>query len=387
MADDKTGPKPGHFLPGGAGDAGADPDAPLSRPSAPKLSRKEPLKLSGPHPQQLEQETKAWSQTRGRRVAPPAHFELARRLTMPMVIGLSVLALFVVGGGVALTLKLMGSYDDLVQDPLTAPSARDTPSPGGSGKPGASGSPTVTVTAVPVPDALVVKENKLYSIGKLTPSKCKEPAWRPTSKAAVQKYASEMLRCLDKSWKPAIEKAGHQFRPVHPVFNADAQDCVGGEDDPDQATYCTTDETLYVPWERFVAKYPDNKISVRAGMAETIASVYGFHVQRMAGIGDAAESRGATAPNKAAELAETRRVHLQADCFGAMYIGANKKWHPWRGQLLEAWEYSTEHAGDDKGEERRYGSRKNVAMWNQRGFDHADPKYCNTFNAPAGQVS
>jgi len=110
-------------------------------------------------------------------------------------------------------------------------------------------------------------------------------------------------------------------------------------------------------------------------------------VQRMAGISDAAESRGATAADKAAELEETRRIHLQADCFGAMTLGANKKYHPWRGQLLEAWKYSISHSGDDKGEERRYGSPKNVKLWNQRGFDHADPKYCNTFSSAAALVS
>ena len=383
MADDQSGPKPGHFLPGGAGDAGEEAGtSPQSRPAAPKLSRKEPLKLSGPHPQQ---EIKSWSQTRGRRVAQSTPFDLGRRLTMPMVAGIAVLALFVVGGGVALVLKVIGDYDGLVENPLSGPSARP-PSPGASGQPGASGSPTVTVTATPVPDALVVKENKLYSVGKLTPSRCKEPAYRPTSKAAVQKYTFEMLRCLDRSWKPALEKAGHQFRPAHPVFNDDAQDCVG-KDDPELSSYCATDETLYVPWERFVSKYPDNRIGVRAGLAESIASVYGFHVQRMAGIEDASKSREATAADKAAELEEVRRFNLQANCFGAMYIGANKQYHPWRGQLLDAWKFLTTHGGDDEGEDRRYGSRKNVGNWNKRGFDHKDPKYCNTFSAPAGQVS
>jgi uncharacterized protein len=400
MPDDKSVPKPGHFLPGGAGDASASPEPRESGAGKTPigLSKPEPLSQDG-HPQQRIPAEFGDLGTVGEPARPGRLGELAdrfglsgilgsgglgsgdRRFSKPVIAGAAALALLVLSGGVALAAQLISSYDDLVENPLSRPSVRTSPSVSPS-----DAQPTTTVTATSTPDAFVVKQNKLYTTGRLTSSKCREPSARPTSKTSVQQYFVETVRCLDKSWGPTIRKAGHEFRSPKLVMDKASQDCAGTSHS-DAASYCSTDETLYVPWQSWIEKYPGNRIGIRVQMADTIPGVYAFHVQHLAGIHDASESRGSVAKNKAAELEETRRLQLQAACFGAMYLGANKQWHPWRGELLSRWRYFAAHSGDVRGKPRTYGSTRNVKLWNERGFQYADPKYCNTFAAPPSQVS
>lgn len=388
MSDDKSVPKPGHFLPGGDGDGTTVPEpssgSSESSQSQPGLGKPEPLSLSSGtgHPQQ---HAYSWSaaRDRGAESPPPPPFEAARQFSRPVIAGFAALALLVVSGGVALAAQLIRSYDDLVENPLSNPSVR-TPSASPSGS---EPSPTPSPSATPTPDALVVKQNKLYATGKLTPSKCKEPAVRPTSKVNVQKYSVEMVQCLDRSWSPSVRKAGFEFRSPTLVFDVDAQDC--GSIPPKNSAYCGDGETIYLPWKDFVDNYPKQTLGTRLSLTDTVGRMYGYHVQKMTGILEAWHNRFDVAPNKSAELEEKRRVSLQTTCLAGMYLGANRNWHPLRGRALTQWKYLKSHNGDEDNADKipDEGSRKNMVYWSQRGFLTMDPKYCNTFAAPSAKVS
>jgi predicted metalloprotease len=330
---DESEPKPGHFLPGGAGDTPLGPPAPGDLASAAFRARYSP---------------------------EPIPF-VPRKRSKFIIAGIVVAALVVVGGGVTVAAKLLSSYDELVDEP----------------------------TATPTPDLVVQQKNKLYSAGKLAPSKCKEPLYRPTSKESVKAYYQALLVCLNKAWEPSVRKAGYEFHaPKLVIFDLGDETACGPTDDV--AQYCDADDgSVQLPWQDAVKDHHLNNAQARVNVAEGLAYVYGHHVQNLTGILQAWTNRRDEAPNEAARLLENRRFALQAACFSSVYLGADKAWFPLQGQLLEAWRYASRHSGDEDSVDkvRDHGSRKSVELWMQRGLTGVDPASCNTFAATADKVS
>jgi len=82
----------------------------------------------------------------------------------------------------------------------------------------------------------IVAQNPLYRVGRLPASRCKEPAIRPTSVANVRKYYAAYILCLDKVWKPVVEKAGFTFEsPRLDIFTGKTRTAC---DVQDSAAYC-----------------------------------------------------------------------------------------------------------------------------------------------------
>jgi predicted metalloprotease len=118
-------------------------------------------------------------------------------------------------------------------------------------------------------------------------------------------------------------------------------------------------------------------------MAHTFAHEYGHHVQQMTGILDASWRRQRQHRTTAGALQESRRRELQASCFGNVYLGADRQWFPFTGQLLTMWNFTVTHSGDEYSRPRirDHGSRLNHGWWAKRGFFSANPGLCNTFTA------
>jgi predicted metalloprotease len=378
MTDDGTAPKPGHFLPGGAGDGTAEQVRPVVRPPEPER----PGVVRG----HSQQQTFGWVEpTAGRHAIPtPPPYE-RRRPTRPVLAALVAVSLLAAGGGVAAVAHLMRPYDGLVDRPLTQP----TLPPSGSSD-SAAPQATVTVTATPTPDTVIVKQNDFYKTGRLVPSKCDEPSYRPSTKTGVARYVQAMLPCLNKSWAPSVRKAGHEFRaPKIVLFKGDdpVTPCSGQTSD---AFYCGTNETIYLSWTDEVEQYAESDHTwARIDLAATVAHEYGHHVQQLVGILDASQSMEDGAPTGAAQLLESRRVELQAECLSAVYLGADADWFPVDGRIYDKWLWRAKHHGDEYSEDhvRDHGSRKSTAAWSVRGFENPDPKSCNTFTASASKVS
>lgn len=401
MADDESVPKPGHFLPGGAGDeTGAD-----SRPVAPPVTQR--LSLGKARPVEPKTETdfgkarpvRPKSDTDGVRPvgwqsarAPlggasdsngPAAPVTERRFSKPVIAAICALALLAIGGGLMASLKLVDSYESLGEGPLAGPSAKPSEEPAVP-----LPEPTVTVTAKPVPDAVRVKNNKLYAVGKLASVNCKEPSVKPANKAAILKYYQAMLPCLNRAWAPLVRKAGYEFRvPKLNLFDKKVRSACTGQ--TDVAFYCGSDETITMHWEKDLKNYRTDRLAARVDMLDTIAHEYGHHVQLLTHIMISSDSREGWATTKSAKLEERRRLELQASCFAASFLGANKSSLELTGHRLDVWQYQARNSGDEYNPKkvRDHGSRKNHWYWAEPAFRSASPKSCNTFTAPAGKVS
>ncbi|GAB3935603.1 hypothetical protein GCM10029976_046090 [Kribbella albertanoniae] len=385
------GPKPGHFLPGGAGDSGADNKAaergaaPLAAPT-PRLSKAAEdeaapqlrgSRLDGPGISSARRDAEAAAAAYRTVFQPePIPFDPNKKRSKLLVAGIVAGVLLLVGGIVYAGVTVISKSDGLLANPLTTPSVRDGD---GATKP----------TRKPTADADVLAKNPIYAAGKLAAVKCKEPAFRPTTMENVWSYYEAMISCLDNAWKPVVTKAGFEFRsPKLVIFNEGQETACGIQEKV--ASYCADEHggSVTMPWQALPDDYAKNKAATRIDMAQSISFVYGVHVQSLAGILESSDNLRDQAKDKAAELEQDRRQALQANCFAAVFVGASRASFPIEGELERQWTYLMNHSGDenDKKEPRDHGSIKSHALWMGQGFAKTDPGTCNTFGAPAAKV-
>ncbi len=426
-----SSPTPGHFLPGGTGDAPSESDLDAARPFA---NRQQPLSLgkarglgvtestlrrkarplptdpnaagdySGPPvaplagapPKPLTGTRRiggsrpvGWnsnpSRTGGAQfsaepppVKPPRHYPRA------VIAGLSALVLVILTGATVAGFKLIDSYGNTVDNPMSRPSVKKSEAPIPIPP-----DPTVTVTAPTVPDAVRVKQNKLYTVGKVPSVNCSEPKYSVTSQSDILKYSRAVVLCLDKAWGPLVKKAGYPFRPAKTLLISKQQpsDCTGGE--PSRAFYCGYDESVNIDWKWYANFQKQDPLGARTDLLDTLAHEYGHHVQVLTNIAVSSGSREGWMKSQASKLEESRRFELQASCLAAIFLGANKQSLGFAGEKLAEWEWQTKHSGDEYNPKkvRDHGSRKSQWLWAGPAFKSANPASCNTFVAPAGKVS
>ncbi|WP_020386913.1 neutral zinc metallopeptidase [Kribbella catacumbae] len=390
---EESGPKPGHFLPKD------DQPAELpkyGRPSVPAYGApSEPLAAPTPRLGRGAETTDGPPVLTGSRLGPPPPGDRAaaafkaryqpepipfqpKKKSKVLIAGIVAGALVVLGGGVFVATKVLSSYDDFVANPLGTPSVK---------QPGYT--PSAQPTAEPTPDLIVLQKNKLYSTGKIAPVKCREPAFRPTSKENVRSYYQALLVCMNKFWEPVVRKSGNEFHPPKLIIFDDGQETACGVQ-KDVSSYCPTDGgSVALPWEDLQDNFRKNRSLTRIDMADALGYVYGVHVQNLTGILDSSASRRDEAATEALRLEETRRIALQATCLSAAFLGAEKATFPVTGDLLTWWKWRSKHDGDetDPDKVRDHGSRKSVELWMNQGFAAPDPGSCNTFVAAAAKVS
>jgi hypothetical protein len=423
-------PKPGHFLPGGAGDVLTDADRAAARPLT--LNRQQSLGLgkaravTPPVDPALRRKARplaadpnaadgfgappaaplpgapvaplagtrrtggtrpvGWhspsSRTGARFSSELPSVKPPRQYSRAVIAGLSVLALIMVTGGTFAGFKLIDSYGNTVDNPLARPSVKTSTAPIP-----VPPDPTVTVTATPVPDLVRLRQNKIYVVGKIPTVGCKEPTVKPNSQANILRYYQALMPCLNRAWEPLVKKAGYPFRPPKlQVVSKNTSPCLGVTD---RSFYCGADETISMQWQDDLKHYRENPLAVRVLMMSTLAHEYGHHVQMLTNILISSESREGWTKSNAVKLEWNRRKELQASCFSAAFLGANKQALGFRGEKLRLWEYFEKHSGDEYDEKkiRDHGSRKNQWLWSGAAFKSASPASCNTYSASSGKVS
>jgi predicted metalloprotease len=301
-----------------------------------------------------------------------------------VIAGLSVLTLLLVTGGTFAGFKLIDSYDS-VSSPMSRPTVRKSEAPIP-----VLPDPTVTVTATPVPDLVRLRQNKLYTAGKVPTVACKEPSIKPTSQSSVLKYYNALLPCLNRAWQPLVTKAGYEFRAPKIVLQSkqSTKPCERQNKDV-TGYYCDTSEALSIPWQSVVKNHKSDPQGARTWMMTSFASLYGHHVQELTHILPATLSRQGWAKTEPEKLEWNRRRQLQAICLASAFLGANKEPLGLTGSRLELWEYQMKNSGDDNEpkEPRTHGSRKSNWLWTSAAFKSANPASCNTYTASATKVS
>ncbi|MEV0803433.1 neutral zinc metallopeptidase [Kribbella sp. NPDC050281] len=362
--------------PDAAGDYGAPPPAPLAgAPLTPLTGTRRP---GGSRPvgwHSPASRSGAQFSADAPLVKPPRHYSKA------IIVTLSVLVVIMLTGATIGGFKLIDSYDNPVANPLARPSVKNTEPP----LP-VPPDPTVTVTAPVVPDLVRLQKNEIYKAGKVASVACKEPAIKPNSQSAILKYYRAVLPCLNRAWEPLIKKAGYEFEAPGLVLQS-KQGQTPCEKDIGAMFYCDSGVAISINWQLDLENYQEDPLATRVWMLESIASMYGHHVQNMTQMLTADLSRQGWAKTESEKLEWGRRRQLQASCLGAAFLGANKKSLGLTGAKLDSWEDQVKQIGQDPKEARTHGSPKNNWFWAGPAFKSADPASCNTFTAPAGKVS
>ncbi|MFC7644649.1 neutral zinc metallopeptidase [Streptosporangium lutulentum] len=177
--------------------------------------------------------------------------------------------------------------------------------------------------------------------------------------------------CLDRMWAATLAQADLDYerpREVRLIAARDKAAC--GIDDYDWAgIYCPERRVVNVLIEDWHA-FP---------MMFTLAHEYAHHVQEISGIAD---QRG----SEVFDEAWSRRLELQADCLAAVTLRSS-----WPNQL-ENFRRLAGGQSDTTGEQesgylQSHGSGASSAAWMLRGGQAGTVAACNTWGAPANQVS
>jgi uncharacterized protein len=322
-----------------------------------------------------------------------------------VVLGVVVLAVVVLTG---VSKALKHNDDPYVSEP-TPSTSNDSPTYQPSETPAASPTGTVatseptrittpptaprtTATASPKPgptDTDLVLRNKLYKAGAMRSVNCQESGSRPSSVAGARANYVNLLRCLNKAWPALVTKAGGRFRPpTVQVFSGTISTPCGAYSDSGPPFYCGSNETIYMNLSEDIGnynRYPEayQKVWARMWMLHQFAHEYGHHVQNLTGILAANHRLRYEAPTQAAELEGSRRLELQASCFGDIFIGSNKRTYPVTGEALFQWKWLILHWTDYNND---HGDGVNHQYWATRGFNSRTPTVCNTFAASPAKV-
>jgi uncharacterized protein len=80
---------------------------------------------------------------------------------------------------------------------------------------------------------------------------------------------------------------------------------------------------------------------------------------------------------------QSRRLELQAECLGGVFIGS--VWDSLKGRSEEDWEILRELIGRNGADS--FGKGRNIVAWLDKGFRATSPQACNTWTVPSSKVS
>jgi uncharacterized protein len=249
--------------------------------------------------------------------------------------------------------------------------------------------PQPTKTTPPPPSNTdIVAKNRIYKSGVQKSVSCKESGARANSATNARKYYNTVLACLVRAWPKQVALAGGRFGAPHLVaFSGTAVTPCGGNSP--SSFYCPTNRTIYMDTNgdlkeyQLYATYPNRTQAMaflRAQMTDTVAHEFGHHIQEMTGILDATwRIRYEFSGDKSLEM--SRRLEIQATCFGNVFMGANKSSYGMTGLLKSQLDYLHSHQGDEYMTRRDHGSRAIIPRWANAGFVTRSPGSCNTYTA------
>ncbi|MEV5647730.1 neutral zinc metallopeptidase [Nocardia sp. NPDC052254] len=118
------------------------------------------------------------------------------------------------------------------------------------------------------------------------------------------------------------------------------------------------------------------------------AHEYGHHVQAISGISQkSSRDRYNAGVSSATGLELSRRLELEAQCFGGMFFGSSL----FVGTITNDQGYFVKQdnydRGDDHSDVRDHGANQHYGAWYAQGEEHNRTWMCNTWNSPSDAVS
>ncbi|MFI6318355.1 neutral zinc metallopeptidase [Nonomuraea sp. NPDC050556] len=313
----------------------------------------------------------------------------------------ALFVLLVIGSAV-----LKKSHTEEPANPIALPTytPSDLPSPGETSDPvKPTRRPTPTNDDQPdvdqPPQQVVLnkglKENTMYKSGALPNTACPAGNVNVFNGAQLKALIIKTGHCMDKGWKQILEKQGIDWSP--PGYAIAAKRGRGACGDYPSAGsmvpyYCPRNNTIYASTSA-LAKGSGNQmgygqiISWSGGIISMMAHEYGHHVQNLTGILDAHWQKHLASSSESGRLALSRKLELQATCFGGMWMRSVAGSYPVSTSNRQSLFSFYGQVGDWPGYPRDHGSRTNNYRWFRQGYDRNKSYQCNTWLAPASTTS
>lgn len=292
------------------------------------------------------------------------------------VFALGFVAMVFVGGAVLLR---------MVAGDQTSGPGGSVATGGGSGRSSSSGSSG----SAPAGRA---DADRLYRVGPLPGDGCTGRQIAPGSSASFSAFLNGTADCLDRSWSAAFSRAGLTFSPPRRVFwSTPGRSPCGDYPAPGAAAfYCSLNNAIYIGVAGHVQQAAGNlPVTYNVAYARNLAHEYAHHVQDRSGILARSQELRSSAGSTEARNAITRRTELQAQCFAGAFMAAVRQTYPVTQQQWSVALRDSYGRGDDPSQPatRDHGTGGHYAGWLNRGYSRGSPAVCDTWDAPASQVS
>ncbi|MFG1942836.1 neutral zinc metallopeptidase [Nonomuraea sp. NPDC048826] len=247
---------------------------------------------------------------------------------------------------------------------LTGTAAAATTTPG-----------TATGTAATASLPAVLTKNRIYRSGTAGPLSCPAPEIRPGSAASIKRFQQALARCANRFWATRFKAAGLRYSPPKLQITTGSRS-VCGTITANGAQYCPQQRTVAI---RIMKR--DLRDQIMMNLAHSVAHEWGHHVQELTGILDA-QNTLYWRSGKTQRAALSRRLEMQAECFAGVFyrstldsLSSEITWVQWIDGVKQS------------RESKVHGKPRNLAYWQDRGYDAASARACNTWTAPNARVS
>jgi predicted metalloprotease len=231
----------------------------------------------------------------------------------------------------------------------------------------------------------------LYRSGALAEVPCRLPKIGEHDERSMQRFLDTLSDCLDDTWRRQFAKAGVTgfTAPQRIFWSLPGSSPCGSYPAPGaSAFYCPVNDTMYVGLSNVVDTAAGEPVSHYAVYARVIAHEYGHHVQEDAGILEYGHELMASGRGEGRAEA-SRRIELQAQCFAGAFLAAERRTLPMTREQYREMVADNRARGDDESrpDARDHGSGRHYAGWVTHGYHQGVLSACNTWTAPADDVT
>ncbi|MCP2352608.1 neutral zinc metallopeptidase [Nonomuraea roseoviolacea] len=240
-----------------------------------------------------------------------------------------------------------------------------------------------------------LRTNTLYRGGSLPRLSCPAGNANVFDHAQLKALILKTGACMNRAWKPVLEKQGIPFSPPNYAIAARrGRGACGDYPQPGGMVpyYCPRNNTIYASTSAMARGNGRSRgygqiLAWNGGIISMMAHEYGHHVQNLTGLMDSWWAKTVDTGARSGKLALSRRLELQATCFAGMWMRSVATSYPVntsnRARLF--WLYS--QVGDYPGYPRDHGSPPNNNRWFRQGWERGETYQCNTWMAASSTTS
>jgi predicted metalloprotease len=236
----------------------------------------------------------------------------------------------------------------------------------------------------------LLTDNPIYEQSTPAPVRCEAKPVDVSSAGdrALEAHFTELMECLVRVWQPPVESAQWQLvRPTVTIYGQEITTRCGKSSV--NAFYCGADQQIYYSnlLDESVPVVAREKWAADVVMAHEFAHA----LQARTAILISSSALGQQAEDEGTELAFSRRLETQADCFSGMFLRSVKDALDIQDSDVQGILDVYNAVGDDtlSGDRNivgNHGLGRSREYWGQTGLDTAEVGSCNTYTAKANLV-